>query len=125
MQTQPDRRSFSRPLALGLAIVQLFDILVHAATDQIEPVRVTSNAIIFLWIGLEAAGRGRGKILPLIAIGAYILLNGAFLATAGFTNDQQGGQVRWMFFALVIATLGLAAARIARQATGLRSTDQQ
>lgn len=125
MQTQKNRPPFSRPLGLGLAIVQLFDILIHAATDQIEPLRVTSNVVILLWVGLAAAGRVRGKALPGAAIGAYILLNSAFLATEGFTNPQQGGAVRWMLFVLVIATLSLAVALIARQPSTIHPTEQR
>lgn len=125
MQTERNRPIFSRPLGLGLALVQLFDILIHAATDQIEPVRVTSNVVILLWIGLEAAGRVRGRVLPSAAIGVYILLNGVFLATEGFTNTQQGGAVRWMLFLLVIATLGLSAAFVARKSQNQSSAERQ
>lgn len=35
--------SFSR-LSIAIASVQVVDILIHAATDQIEPLRVLSNA---------------------------------------------------------------------------------
>lgn len=125
MQAQKNRPIFPRPLGLGLALVQLFDILIHAATDQIEPLRVTSNMVILLWIGLEAAGRFRGRVLPSAAIGVYILLNGVFLATEGFTNAQQGGSVRWMLFALVIATLSLAAAFVARRSQGHSPAERQ
>lgn len=114
-----------RHLSIAVGLVQLFDILIHAATDQIEPLRVTSNVIIFLWLGLEAARQVRGRVIPAAAVAAYILLNGAFLATEGFTNPQQGGAVRWMLFVLVAVTLALAAAFIARRPSNPSLTDEK
>jgi len=99
--------SFSR-LSIAIASVQVVDILIHAATDQIEPLRVLSNAVILLWLGLAAAGRVKGKGLPLAAVAIYLLLNALFLVQAGITNPQQGDAVRWVLLLLVALTVTFA-----------------
>lgn len=57
----------------------------------------------------QPAGRIKGKLLPLVAVAAYFLLNALFLAQAGIANPQQGDAVRWMLLLLVVLTLALAA----------------
>ena len=112
------------PLGIAIAAVQVVDILIHAATDQIEPIRVLSNVVVLLWLGLVATGRVKGRLLPLIAVITYLLLNALFLVQAGVTNPQQGGVVRWMLLLLVALTLALAARLIYRiGATGKREKD--
>jgi hypothetical protein len=48
MQKSTDRLTRSRILEIGIALIQLFDILIHAATDQLEVLRVSSNVIMLL-----------------------------------------------------------------------------
>ena len=38
----------SKSLGVAITIVQLFDIAIHAATNQLEPLRVVSNLIILV-----------------------------------------------------------------------------
>jgi succinate-acetate transporter protein len=98
-------------IAVGVALIQVFDILIHAATDQLEPIRVTSNIIILVWLALLASGRlnTRVVIAALGFIGVYCTLNGVFLAVNGVTNPKQGGELRVMLFILVFLTVILGA----------------
>jgi len=106
-------------LAVTIALVQLFDIAIHEATDQLEPLRVASNVVILLWLALLAsrkisAYKGQTGVA---STGVYLLLNALFLVQAGFTNPVQGGAVRWMLFLLIATTLVLAVWLIARLGT--------
>ena len=96
-------------VSVTIALVQLFDIAIHASTDQIEPLRVASNAVILLWLALMASGKISRSVRQtgVASVGVYLLLNALFLAQAGFTNPAQGGPVRWMLFLLVVLTLTL------------------
>lgn len=87
-------------------LVQVFDILIHAATDQLEALRVTSNIIILIWLALLFLGRisPSARFASFGVIGFYLLLNLIFLFQEGFTNPEQGGAPRSMLFILVILT---------------------
>ena len=97
-------------------LLQAFDVAVHVAAGQLEPLRVVANVLIAVWSGaaIVRPGAARGLAVPM-ALGGYLLLNAVFVALKGPTNPAQGGAVRWMLFALVVATtggvLGLATAR--------------
>ena len=110
--------SHFRTLAGVIGIVQVLDILIHAATGQLEPIRVASNLIILLWLTVLGAGLFSTHRIQ-IAIGAilvYLVLNGAFLAREGFFNSVQGGGLRWLLFLLVLVTVvsaGLLTSRVA------------
>ncbi len=99
-----------RALALAIATLQAVDFVLHAATNQLEPIRVTANLIVLLWLALIAAGRLTALRRPaaVTAIGAYVILNGLFLAQAGLTNPAQGGALRVTLLVLVVLTTGLA-----------------
>jgi hypothetical protein len=104
------------PWVVVLGLLQVFDVVVHAATDQIEPLRVVANVLIAGWAVVAAVRRGpAGRLAVPAALGAYLLLNAGFVALEGVTNPDQGDAVRWMLFALIAATtvavLGLSAAR--------------
>lgn len=97
-------------LSLSLALVQVFDLLLHLATGQVEPLRITANVVILLWLAGLAAGRYRANAWPLAAVAptAYLGLNLLFLALEGFTNPAQGGAPRTMLFVLVFVTVALS-----------------
>ena len=67
-------------LGLGIALLQLFDIFIHAATDQLEILRVTSNIIVLVWLAIAAAGKFNGKFLQIAmgSVSAYLVLNITF-----------------------------------------------
>ena len=95
---------------VGIGLIQIIDILIHAATDQLEFLRVASNLVILVWLAIlffswlkqvsQAASAG--------AIGLYLLLNLIFLFQAGLTNPAQGGAPRTLLFILVILTILLS-----------------
>ncbi len=102
--------------AAVLGLLQGFDIGVHVAAGQLEPLRVAANVLIAGWavVAVVRIDAARGRAVQ-GALGAYLLLNAVFVALEGPTNPAQGGAVRWMLFALVVATtvavLGLATVR--------------
>ena len=99
-----------RVLQIAVAIIQVFDIIIHAATDQLEILRVTSNVIILLWLAIVTMGKFNLKFPQIAAtsIGAYLVLNAIFLAMAGMTNAEQGGGLRITLFLLVFLTITLS-----------------
>ena len=99
-----------RVLQIGVAIIQLLDIIIHAATNQLEILRVSSNVIVLLWLAIVAIGKLNAKFLQIAAssIGAYLVLNIIFLAINGATNAEQGGGLRVTLFLLVFLTITLS-----------------
>ena len=97
-------------LGIGIVVIQLFDIAIHATTDQLEPLRVVSNLIILAWVLAMMSGKLSEKIKSgtLGSIGAYLGLNIIFLALEGVTNPNQAGELRVMLFLLVILTVVLS-----------------
>lgn len=109
--------SISFWLGLAIALVQLFDIVIHVATNQVEPLRILSNIIILVWVGFAVLGWLKSQFRPtaVVAVSAYLLLNLIFLALEGVTNEAQGGGLRVMLFGLVFLTVGLSAVWVYRQ----------
>lgn len=99
----------SKITGIVIAIVQVFDILIHAATDQLEFLRVTSNFVILIWLAILFFNKR--MIKPSASFGSislYLFLNLLFLAQAGLTNPAQGDAPRTMLFILVILTILLS-----------------
>ncbi len=96
-----------KTLGIAIALLQLFDIAIHAATDQLEFLRVLSNVIILLWLAVTALEwrNAKGVLAAISAVGAYFILNLIFLAREGLTNPEQGGGVRVMLLLLVFLTV--------------------
>lgn len=105
-----DQAVVLKVVGVGIAITQLFDIMIHAATDQLEPLRVSSNLILLLWLALIVSGRLQANSLrvAVIAILVYLILNVVFLALEGVTNANQGGELRVMLFLLIFITVILS-----------------
>lgn len=96
-------------LAIGIALIQLIDIIIHAATDQLEFLRVTSNILILIWLTVLCLTKVKtNRFASFGTVGLYLFLNLLFLAQAGFTNPTQGGAPRTMLFILVILTTALS-----------------
>ena len=93
-------------LGIAVLLIQLFDIAIHVAADQVEPIRIAANIIIGAWIGLVFWGNMGTKfaVISQTAMSVYILLNIVFLNIAGTTNPAQNGAPRIMLFALVTIT---------------------
>ena len=100
----------SKMIGICLILIQMADMFIHAAADQLELIRVAANIIILLWMTVLLFGHFNSA--PLIssigALGAYLLLNVVFLAREGFTNPEQGGSPRSILFALVLSTIVLS-----------------
>ncbi len=107
-------------LAAVIALVQVFDIVVHVANNMIEPIRLLSNAFIFVWLGLVLSGRLR-QIPWRVAggfVGVYAVLNVIFLAENGLTNPDNNDQFRTALFVFVSVTVALSvwlASKIAKR----------
>ncbi len=108
MSKNTSTTSLSKALGIGIAILQVLDIVVHAATDQLEILRVSSNGIILLWLAVVMFGKFNSKVPALGSVGAYLLLNIIFLAREGVTNPGQGGGLRVALFLFVIVTTVLS-----------------
>lgn len=99
-----------RALTVSIATVQLLDIIIHAATNQIEVMRVAANVIVLLWLAIVVSDKVRANSLGLSlkTIGLYLLLHIIFLAREGVTNTAQGGDLRIALFVFMILTVGLS-----------------
>lgn len=97
-------------LAALIALVQVFDIWVHVATDQIEPIRIASNMFIFVWLGIVVSGRMNQMAWRLMGgfVGIYVLLNIVFLSQEGLTNPENNDEFRTVLFVLVGVTVALS-----------------
>lgn len=96
-------------MAAMIDIVQVVDVVIHAATDQLEPLRVIANGIILVWTALVMirivnADRWQAVV---VALGGYLGLNILFLAREGVVNPTNG-EPRLILFALVTLTILLA-----------------
>ncbi|MBA3531504.1 MAG: hypothetical protein H0T73_06230 [Ardenticatenales bacterium] len=105
MSKYANRLTVLRGLLIAIAAIQLFDIFIHAVTNQLEILRVASNIIILLWVASAVSERFK-KIVSITAaaIGIYLILNIAFLSLKGITNAAQGGELRVMLFVLLFLT---------------------
>ncbi len=94
-------------LSIGIAIIQLLDIFIHAVTDQLEIIRVSSNLIILVWLAGVTLGWFNAKFLPVAigSLGLYSILNVIFLVREGLTNPEQGGGLRTTLFLLMFLTV--------------------
>jgi hypothetical protein len=108
METQDSGRGF-RWLPAVIALVQVFDIVIHVASDMIEPIRITSNVVIFVWLAIVVSGRLNNRPWRVTSgfVGVYLLLNAVFLATEGLINPAND-QFRTVLFVLVGVTVALS-----------------
>jgi len=52
MSKQNNTNTLLKVLGIGIALVQIFDVIIHAASDQLEPLRVSSNVNILVWLAI-------------------------------------------------------------------------
>ena len=86
------KRQITIGLSIIIALVQLFDILIHIATNQAEPLRILSNLIILTWLGSLVSDRFLKRLRPFGfgVIALYLMLNSVFLAQEGIVNSANG-----------------------------------
>lgn len=115
----PKKSLLSNGLGIAIILIQLVDIIIHVATDQAEPIRITSNIIIMSWnvaLGMNWLGK-QARPISFATIGTYLILNLIFLSQNGLTNPEQGGTVRMALFLLVFLTVVLSALLTLRMST--------
>lgn len=102
--------SLSKIIAIGIVGLQVFDIVIHVATNQIELMRIVSNFVVMTWVGALLLGRSprNFRLVGYGALTVYALLNILFVAIHGLTNPNQGDALRIVLFILVFFTLGLS-----------------
>ena len=86
-----------------IILIQVSDIIVHVLANQVEPLRITANVIIIIWLLLPS--KNLTKSLSLGSVGLFAILNIYFLSQFGITND---GSPRIFFWGAVISTLALS-----------------
>ena len=98
-------------IGVALALVQVIDIILHVATNQVEPIRITSNVVILVWLAFAAFGKFKQQGFRLLAVGfmgVYLALNITFLAVNGLTNAAQGVGLRVTLLVLIALSVILA-----------------
>ena len=86
-----------------IILIQAADITVHVLANQVEPLRITANVIIIIWLLLPL--KNLTKPLSLGSVGLFAILNIYFLSQFGITND---GSPRIFFWSAVVSTLALS-----------------
>jgi hypothetical protein len=111
-QVAKNANTILKTFGIGIALIQLSDIFIHAATNQLEIIRVISNLVILLWLAVIMLNWYKTKFLQISigSIGLYLILNLIFLAQEGLTNPAQGGNLRITLFLLVFLTATLSGA---------------
>jgi hypothetical protein len=67
-----------------LAAVTIFDIVIHVASDQVEPLRITGNAVVLAAsLAMLAVPRLRRAWVAIAAGSANLALNAVFIAREG------------------------------------------
>ena len=98
-------KSASLPFAFLIAI-QVLDVMVHVAADQMEPIRITSNLVIIVGaVGAYLSGR-LNVLLSVLSGITYLVLNAVFIAQAGLANPQTGA-LRLPLFVFMAASLAV------------------
>lgn len=71
-------------LTIVVALVNVGDVVLHIAIDQVEPLRVTGNAVVILAaIGMLAVASLRRALTPIVAAVVNLALNVVFIALSG------------------------------------------
>ena len=86
-----------------IILIQVADVTVHVLANQVEPLRITANVIIIIWILLPL--KSMTKSFSLVSISLFAILNIYFLSQFRVTND---GSPRIFFWGAVVSTLVLS-----------------
>lgn len=92
MTKQNNSSTLLRVFEIAIALLQLFDIAIHAATNQLEFLRVASECDhSFMGGGSSIWRNAKGVLAAISAVGAYLILNLVFLAGEGLTGIPEQG----------------------------------
>lgn len=110
MDANPNLSTRSRILTIAVALLNLGDIALHVAIDDVEPLRVSGNIVvivaafvILLW------PRARRLITPIIAAAVNLVLNLVFIALEGI------GPLGAVLIAVTTVLLAVLALALRRQ----------
>lgn len=80
----PPRTRLTLVLAGLLVALNVFDIVVHVATDQVEPLRIAGNVVVLVAsLALLFVASARRAWVPAVAGGVSLALNAVFIALNG------------------------------------------
>jgi|TARA_B110000305_G_scaffold239674_1_gene308123 hypothetical protein len=107
-----NKQKGSLGLLILIAVIQIFDIIIHIATSQIEPIRVIASTVLLIAIAVPRLTESRRIIWALGLSGKYLLLNVLFVLEDGFTHAGTG-EPRVLLVLIVLSTtlLGVLYAR--------------
>lgn len=112
---QEATKTSSLPRAPSIIVIQLFDIGVHVATDQVESIRILSNAIIGGWAVWSRREAARIRTAGFMSIAIDVVPNLAFLVMNGLTHPDKGDAPRARLFSLVGLTTALVLWHVSRR----------
>jgi hypothetical protein len=76
--------TFGRILIVVAALVNVGDIVLHVAIDQVEPLRIAGNIVVIAAaLGMLASPALRTPIAPIVAGVVSLVLNLVFIVTSG------------------------------------------
>ena len=99
-----------RVIIIGVLVLNVVDLALHIATDQVEPLRVTANVVVLL-LGILVLTVARTRVQVLAAIGGLVTLalNLIVIATTGL------GPAGFVFVFGTVIGLGIVAFLDARR----------
>lgn len=101
-----------RVLTIAVAAVNLGDIVLHVAIDQVEPLRIAGNVVVIAAaLGMLASETLRTPIVPILAALANLVLNLVFIVSFGI------GGLGAVLIALTTILLALLAGSLRRPRT--------
>jgi hypothetical protein len=104
--------AFSRALTVAIALVNVGDIVLHVAIDQVEPLRIAGNIVVIVAaLGMLAVGALRIPVVPILAGLLSLVLNLIFIVTSGI------GGLGAVLIALTTILLALLAGSLRRPRT--------
>jgi len=97
-------------ILIGVVVFNILDLALHVITDQVEPLRVTANAVVFLACGLiVTVGRRMTQVLAALSGLVTLALNLIVIATTGL------GAAGFVFVFGTVIGLGIVAFLDARR----------
>lgn len=91
-------------LLMPIMLVQVFDIIIHIALNQIEPIRLVAVGVLFIALVTTRSFEPVKGIWVLGTAGAiYLILNGIFILQNGLTNGVSG-EPRVMLLLIISST---------------------
>ena len=82
--TAPKLSVLALVLTVVVALLNVGDVVLHVAIDQVEPLRVTGNAVVVVAaLGMPMVAALRAPAVPITAAAVNLVLNTVFIAVFG------------------------------------------